>query len=356
MSEEYAFMAYFLNEKKTVICLWLLLLLTLLLASCGTSRKAVSEKPYLSSTQQQLIDYSKDFLGKPYRPAGKGPNAFDCSGFTSFVFRKFGYKLSASSENQDKQVPAIRRKEDLQIGDLVFFEGRRKNGKVSHVGIVIEKKSNGEFNFIHASTSDGVIITASTEPYYASRYLRGGRVLKEANRLTSQQTKKAQQKVVEDKNSINTLKNISENEANRVDLPRLKSSDEISKAQADNNYIVHSREASRKTVPQLASETSHKNTASNSPMNSKIHPEKQTMRRPEYTTVPDPEEMEANSDSLSKDTVNNADVSIQHTVKMGETLYSISQKYNCTIEQIRSWNPSIGKVLKTGEILSIRNN
>jgi LysM repeat protein len=303
-----------------------------------------------------LIDYSKDFLGKPYRPAGKGPNAFDCSGFTSFVFRKFGYKLSASSEDQDKQVPAIRRKEDLQIGDLVFFEGRRKNGKVGHVGIVIEKKSNGEFNFIHASTSDGVIITASTEPYYASRYLRGGRVLKEADRLTSQQTKKAQQKVVEDKNSINTLKNISENEANRVDLSRLKSSGKISKAQADDNYIVYSREASRKTVSQLASTTSHKNTTDNSPTNSGINQEKQTMRRPEYTTVPDPEEMEANPDSLSKDTVNNADVSIQHTVKMGETLYSISRKYNCTIEQIKSWNPSIGKVLKTGEILSIRNN
>jgi len=180
--------------------------------------------------------------------------------------------------------------------------------------------------------------------------------LKEADRLTSQQTKKAQQKVVEDKNSINTLKNISENEANRVDLSRLKSSGKISKAQADNNYIVYSREASRKTVSQLASTTSHKNTTDNSPTNSGINQEKQTMRRPEYTTVPDPEEMEANSDSLSKDTVDNADVSIQHTVKMGETLYSISQKYNCTIEQIRSWNPSIGKVLKTGEILSIRNN
>lgn len=347
-------MTYFFIEKKIVTILWLLLL-TLLLASCGTSRKAVSEKPYLSSTQQQLINYSKDFLGKPYRPAGKGPNAFDCSGFTSFVFLKFGYKLGASSEDQDRQVPTIRRKDDLQIGDLVFFEGRRKNGKVGHVGIVIEKKSNGEFNFIHASTSDGVIITASTEPYYASRYLRGGRVLKEADRLTSQKAKIAKQKVFEEENSIYFAKNISENEANRVNLSQFESSDEISKAKSDKNYMVHSREASRKTMSQLASETNHKNTTNNSPLSSKIHQEKQTMRRPEYTTVPDPEEMDAKSDSSSEDTFNK-DANIRHTVKMGETLYSISRKYNCSIEQIRSWNSSIGKVLKTGEILSIRNN
>ena len=71
----------------------------------------------------------------------------------------------------------LAKKEDLAIGDLVFFEGRSRNGRVGHVGIVTEIYPNNNFKFIHSSTTNGVIISSSTEPYYSSRYLRGGRVI-----------------------------------------------------------------------------------------------------------------------------------------------------------------------------------
>ncbi len=155
-----------------------LLLITTLLASCGVGRNTVSSKKN-ASIQDELIAYGRGYLGKPYRYAGKGPNAFDCSGYTAFVFKKFGYQLNASSSGQDRQVPSIDRKQDLTKGDLVFFEGRTRNGRVGHVGIVTHVKPNGEFDFIHASTVSGVIISQSTEPYYAARYLRGGRVIED---------------------------------------------------------------------------------------------------------------------------------------------------------------------------------
>lgn len=165
-----------------------ILFTTILLASCGAGRNAVTHKNSYTSIQNDLISYSRKFIGKPYRSAGKGPGAFDCSGFTSFVFRKFGYKLNSSSEGQERQFPTIGNTKDLKKGDLVFFEGRRGDGRVGHVGIVTENRSDGTFRFIHASTNYGVIVSSSAESYYASRYLRGGRVLDETSATLQVQT------------------------------------------------------------------------------------------------------------------------------------------------------------------------
>ena len=157
-----------------------ILFAAIFLASCGTGRNTIiTQKNSYTSVQNNLISYSRKFIGKPYRYAGKGPGSFDCSGFTSFVFREFGYNLNSSSEGQERQFPTIDNTRDLKKGDLVFFEGRRGDGRVGHVGIVTENRPDGTFRFIHASTNYGVIVSSSTEPYYASRYLRGGRVLEE---------------------------------------------------------------------------------------------------------------------------------------------------------------------------------
>ena len=69
--------------------------------------------------------------GKPYRYGAAGPNAFDCSGFTMYVFAQLGVSLP---HNSAAQYDAVRRiaKSDLQLGDLVFM---RSGGRISHVGI-----------------------------------------------------------------------------------------------------------------------------------------------------------------------------------------------------------------------------
>lgn len=167
----------FTYTDNSLLRVILLAIILVILASCGAGRTTVPSSKTSSTLQDDIIQYGRQHLGKPYRYASKGPNSFDCSGYTSFVFRKFGYKLGSSSSGQDKQTPTISRREELQKGDLVFFEGNRKNGQVGHVGIVTEAFSNGHFKFIHSSTTSGVIISSSKEPYYASRYLRGGRVL-----------------------------------------------------------------------------------------------------------------------------------------------------------------------------------
>jgi hypothetical protein len=162
---------------------------TILLASCGASRTTISNHKNSSSIQDDVIEYSRKFLGKPYRYAGKGPDSFDCSGFTYFVFKEFGYKLNASSSGQERQFPTVVQKVELTKGDLVFFEGKRKNGRVGHVGIVTGVRPDGTFSFIHASTNYGVIVSSSAEPYYGSRYLHGGRVIEADDPSTVQRNR-----------------------------------------------------------------------------------------------------------------------------------------------------------------------
>lgn len=130
-------------------------------------------KPNLSDS---LINYGKLYLNTPYRYGSGGTAHFDCSGFTSHVFRNFGYNLQRSSADQANQFPEIA-KSQLQPGDLVFFNGRRRNGRVGHVGIVVSAKEDGDFDFIHASVKSGVIISNSKEDYYLKRFVRAGRVL-----------------------------------------------------------------------------------------------------------------------------------------------------------------------------------
>lgn len=135
--------------------------------------------PETSAMIDDLLKEANKHMGKRYRSGAKGPNAFDCSGFSSYVFRQFGYNLSSSSRDQYKQGDKIEKKE-LRKGDLVFFTGRNsKRGIVGHVGIVVSADNEkGTFKFIHASTSQGIRIDNS-EGYYSHRYLGARRVINE---------------------------------------------------------------------------------------------------------------------------------------------------------------------------------
>jgi cell wall-associated NlpC family hydrolase len=123
-----------------------------------------------------IVEYAKNFVGRPYRSGSKGPKAFDCSGFTSYVFRNFDLRLGASSRDQYRQGIEVE-KTQLQPGDLLFFSGSRKSGRVGHVGIVTEVNSDGSVNFIHAARKGGIRFDRYPDGgYYSSRYIGARRV------------------------------------------------------------------------------------------------------------------------------------------------------------------------------------
>ena len=127
-----------------------------------------------------LLDYAKTFIGVPYRLGASGPERFDCSGFTAYVYREFGYYLPHNSVAQSRESRPVESFGELRKGDLVFFGARGSIREIGHVGIVVDVDlDHGSFRFIHASTSNGVEIQRSTSPYFMMRYMGAGRILPE---------------------------------------------------------------------------------------------------------------------------------------------------------------------------------
>lgn len=125
-----------------------------------------------------LVSYAKKFIGTRYVYGGKSPKGFDCSGFTSYIFRQFGLELGASSSEQYSKGENVSR-DEISAGDLLFFKGRNsRNSRVGHVAIAIDNDlATGEITFIHAAIGGGIRIDRISAPYYASRYLGARRVL-----------------------------------------------------------------------------------------------------------------------------------------------------------------------------------
>lgn len=134
-------------------------------------------KNYDEILVENLMEEAYSHIGTPYRYGSKGPKTFDCSGFTSYVFkRQFGIFIGSSSRDQYARNTPIERNE-MQRGDLVFFTGTRTRNGIGHVGIIVEADSIGKtFTFIHASSKGGVKISKSTDGYYTRRYVGVRRV------------------------------------------------------------------------------------------------------------------------------------------------------------------------------------
>ncbi len=109
-----------------------------------------------SASASSLINYAYRFLGVPYVWGGTTPSGFDCSGFTQYVFRHFGYSIGRTTYNQINAGRAVSRAE-MQPGDLVFTHA-------GHVGIYI-----GNNQFIHAPHTGDVIKVSSVYKFYAAR-------------------------------------------------------------------------------------------------------------------------------------------------------------------------------------------
>ncbi len=151
--------------------------LTNMVANDVNAREAANA---ISSQTSSLIDdllaEAKKYIGTPYVHGAKGPRAFDCSGYTSYIYKKFGYNISPGSRIQYTQGTPVARK-DLRKGDLVFFTSRSSGKNVGHVGIVWSVNGQtGDFSFIHASIR-GVRIS-EFKGYYVPRYVGAKRIIK----------------------------------------------------------------------------------------------------------------------------------------------------------------------------------
>ena len=127
---------------------------------------------------ERIIQEAKKHIGKPYRWAANGPSAFDCSGFTRYVYRQFGYNIPRTARHQGETLrPVLGDMSSLQKGDLILFGNHWNNRTIGHVGIFIELDEDGrDFTFIH-SAHGGVQISRLSEQYYLERFKGAVRVI-----------------------------------------------------------------------------------------------------------------------------------------------------------------------------------
>lgn len=144
----------------------------------SSTAKAEKSVAYNSQFGESVVQTALQYLGASYRSGMSGPYAFDCSGFTSYVYRKQNVSILRSSRSQYTQGTPIARIADLKKGDLVFFGGRGSTRSVGHVGIVTDVDPSGNnFSFVHAASSGGVKISDSNEAYYSRRYIGARRIV-----------------------------------------------------------------------------------------------------------------------------------------------------------------------------------
>jgi cell wall-associated NlpC family hydrolase len=148
--------------------------------SASEAKKPASEaaQKQAETLGDQVVAYARTFLGTPYKLGASGPKLFDCSGFTRYVYKHFGYEMTQYTGAQFKEGREVASFADLQKGDLVFFGQRGSVRNIGHVGIVVSiDEERGSFRFIHASSSGGVIESESTQSYYQMRYIGARRFL-----------------------------------------------------------------------------------------------------------------------------------------------------------------------------------
>ena len=117
-----------------------------------------------------VVETAKKYIGYSYKYGASGPTSFDCSGFTSYIFKQHGISLNRTAKAQYSNGVAVSRA-NLQPGDLVMF-GPSVSG-INHVGIYI-----GGGKIVHAAnTSRGVTIDTINSGYYNNNYVGARRVL-----------------------------------------------------------------------------------------------------------------------------------------------------------------------------------
>ncbi|MCF6306529.1 MAG: C40 family peptidase [Flavobacteriaceae bacterium] len=180
--------------------IFLLIFLSILLVSCGSSKKSTSSRTKIhktsskktaaksnkkasertnkssgSKTVSNIIKTAKTFEGTKYKFGGTTKKGMDCSGLVYVAYGKEDVNLPRVSRDMAKQGKAVSLKK-VTKGDLLFFKTGKSKNRVNHVGIVTNVKK-GEVFFIHASTTRGVINSSLNESYWRKTFVEARRII-----------------------------------------------------------------------------------------------------------------------------------------------------------------------------------
>ena len=168
----------------------LLLIISAFFASCKSSKRVVTKKTRTSKTSKKrnsspsastpktvvnIIDYAKTFEGTRYKYGGLTKKGMDCSGLIYTAFKEENVTIPRVSSAMATTGDWIDLKK-VRKGDLLFFATKKNNRSINHVGLVTNTKGDN-VEFIHATTSRGVMTSMLKEKYWYFAFVQARRVL-----------------------------------------------------------------------------------------------------------------------------------------------------------------------------------
>jgi len=163
-----------------------ILLITLLFFNCKSKKTYSSKKRQTQTVKvnttskpsqeaETIVKYAKKFQGTRYKYGGTTKRGMDCSGLIYTSFKDNNIVLPRTTSGLKSTGDWIDVKE-VNVGDLLFFATKKNNRNVNHVGIVTSVRT-GNVEFIHSSSSRGVIISSLAEKYWYFAFVQARRVL-----------------------------------------------------------------------------------------------------------------------------------------------------------------------------------
>jgi cell wall-associated NlpC family hydrolase len=127
----------------------------------GCAPKQVKVYQPVGGVRNEIVQHAVALLGKPYKSAARGPDAFDCSGLVYFIYKNVNIILPVTTESQIKAGYDVSQ-DSVLPGDIIFF----KIKKNLHSGIMISKT-----DFIHSSNSRGVTVDNIQSKYWKNTFV-----------------------------------------------------------------------------------------------------------------------------------------------------------------------------------------
>lgn len=164
---------------------FLLIIFTFCLSNCKSSKtvatktkKTTSKRTVSTTTSKEvrnIINHAKSYKGTRYKYGGTSKKGIDCSGLVVNAFMEEDIQLPRTTKDLSKEGNWVDVK-TLKEGDLLFFATKKNSRKINHVGIVVNSRP-GHVEFIHSTTSKGVIISTLSERYWYLAYVQARRVM-----------------------------------------------------------------------------------------------------------------------------------------------------------------------------------
>lgn len=140
-----------------------------------TRVRSTREPIALNTKADQIISTALQFSGVRYKWGGTTKKGMDCSGLLYVSFGEHDINLPRVSRDMAEKGRKIRVK-NVEKGDLLFFNTKKRGKKINHVGMVVAVESD-EIKFIHSSTSRGVIVSSLREGFWNHAFVKATRVL-----------------------------------------------------------------------------------------------------------------------------------------------------------------------------------